>query len=101
MDVSAEQDARRLEIPRDLAKLLARMTQVNMHEAKTRLSELVERATNGERIVLARSGQPVAEIVPFNVSAQPRRGGRWKNAANIPDDFDAPSPEIEKLFGVG
>lgn len=71
-----------------------------MHEAKTRLSELVERATRGERIVLARSGQPVAEIVPFNVSARPRQGGRWKGAARIAKDFDAPIPEIEKLFGT-
>lgn len=84
----------------DLARMLARMPQVNMHEAKTRLSELVERSLNGERIVLARSGRPVAEIVPYNVSAQPRRGGRWHGAARIPDDFDAPAPDVEELFGA-
>lgn len=73
------------------------MLVVNMHEAKTRLSELVRLVEAGEKVVLARNGTPVAELVP---AAQPtkRRGGILKGKAWISPDFDAPMPELEKLF---
>jgi prevent-host-death family protein len=74
------------------------MVQVNMHEAKTRLSQLVELAEGGERVVIARAGVPVAEIV--KVRPNKREGGQWKGKAWISDDFDAPMPEIEELFGT-
>lgn len=76
------------------------MVQVNMHEAKTRLSQLVELVEGGEQVVIARGGVPVAEIVPYEAASQSRIGGQWKGEATISDDFDAPSPEIEELFGV-
>jgi len=71
-----------------------------MHEAKTRLSKLVELAERGERVVIARNGVPVAELVLYSGAAEPRRGGQWKGKAWISPDFDAPMPEIEELFGT-
>ncbi len=71
-----------------------------MHEAKTRLSQLVELVEQGEKVVIARAGVPVAELVPHHVSLEPRRGGQWGGKARIPSNFDDPWPEIEDLFGV-
>jgi len=68
-----------------------------MHEAKTRLSELVRRVEAGEKVVLARNGKPVAELVPA-VRAKKREGGFWKGKVWISPDFDEPMPEFEKLF---
>ena len=70
-----------------------------MHAAKTRLSRLFELAEQGERVVIARAGVPVAELVPVAPAAPARRGGQWKGKASISPDFDAPMPELEELFG--
>jgi prevent-host-death family protein len=75
------------------------MVQVNMHEAKTRLSQLVELVEKGERVVIARSGVPVAELVPATPPQAKRRGGQWQGKARIATDFDAPMPEHKELFG--
>ena len=80
----------------DLAKLSP--MQVNMHDAKSRLSELVDRVRRGERVVIARSGEPVAELIPHRDTAMRRAGGQWKGRADIAEDFDSPVPEIEGLF---
>ena len=73
------------------------MLTVNMHEAKSRLSELVRMVEAGEKVVLARNGKPVAELV---VAGPPKRreGGLWKGEAWISPDFDEPMPELEKLI---
>jgi antitoxin (DNA-binding transcriptional repressor) of toxin-antitoxin stability system len=76
------------------------MIQVNMHEAKTRLSSLVKLAEGGERVVIARDGVPVAEIVPHIAQLPRRQGGQLRGQMWISDDFDAPMPEIEELFGT-
>ena len=68
-----------------------------MHEAKTRLSELVRLVEAGEKVVLARNGTPVAELVR-TAAPKKRQGGQWKGKAWISPDFDAPMPELEKLF---
>ena len=68
-----------------------------MHEAKSRLSELVRLVESGEKVVLARNGTPVAELVPA-ATRKKRQGGQWKGKAWISPDFDAPAPELEKLF---
>jgi prevent-host-death family protein len=73
------------------------MVVVNMHEAKTRLSELVRMVEAGEKVVLARNGTPVAELVPAE-RPKKREGGFWKGQVWISPDFDEPDPEIEKLF---
>lgn len=71
-----------------------------MHEAKTRLSELVELVRQGERVVIARAGVPVADLVPHRDPVGRREGGRWRGRARIAPDFDAPMPDLEELFGT-
>ena len=71
-----------------------------MHEAKTRLSELVELVRQGERVVIARAGVPVADLVPHRDPVRRREGGRWRGRARIAPDFDAPMPDLEELFGT-
>jgi len=73
------------------------MVVVNMHEAKTRLSELVRLVEAGEKVVLARNGTPVVELVPA-APAPKRRGGQLRGRIWISDDFDAPMPELEDLI---
>ena len=73
--------------------------QVNIHEAKTHLSRLVERAEKGEEIVIARAGRPVARLAPLASTSVPRKAGIWKGKGFIHDDFDDPLPEeIEAAF---
>ena len=76
------------------------METVNIHEAKTHLSRLVERVTNGETIVIAKAGKPVARLVAYGSGRSSRTGGQWKGLVRIGDDFDAPlPPEIADPFG--
>ena len=75
------------------------MPTVNMHEAKTQLSRLVERALQGEEIVIARSGKPVARLVPVKQGLAPRQPGSMRGLIVVPDDFDDPLPEdLLRLF---
>ncbi len=75
----------------------------NMHDAKTHLSQLAERAANGEEIVIARNGRPLAKLVSYEEPRKPRRLGLWKDKVWMSDDFDAPLPvEIQRCFdGAG
>lgn len=76
--------------------------QVNIHEAKTQLSKLVELAEAGQEIVLARAGKPVARLVPLD-QPRVRQSGRLKGMLQISDDFDSPLPdELQRAFeGLG
>jgi prevent-host-death family protein len=69
------------------------MTLVNIHEAKTHLSRLLARVVEGEEIVIAKSGNPVARLVA--IERQPRRRvfGQDRGLFEVPDDFDDPLPE--------
>jgi prevent-host-death family protein len=67
------------------------MEQVNVHQAKTHLSRLLERVAEGEEIIIAKSGRPMARMVPM--PSEPRRPGRLKGKIRMADDFDAPLPE--------
>lgn len=70
-----------------------------MHQAKTTLSKLVEQAAAGEEIIIAKSGMPVARLVPLQTELKPRKLGGLKGKLWISDDFDAPLPdEIMKHF---
>jgi prevent-host-death family protein len=71
----------------------------NLYEAKTLLSRLVDRAALGEEIILAKSGKPLAKLVPFRQAPLPRESGGWEGRVRIADDFDAPlPPEIQATF---
>lgn len=63
----------------------------NVHEAKTHLSRLLERVAEGEEIVIAKSGRPVAKLV--RVTLEPRKPGRLKGRIRIAPDFDEPLPD--------
>jgi prevent-host-death family protein len=69
------------------------MEMVNVHEAKTHLSRLLARVARGEEILIARSGKPIARLVPVVPAAGPRRLGIDRNRAAIAEDFDAPLPD--------
>ena len=74
-----------------------------MHEAKTHLSRLVEEAANGEEVVIARAGRPVAKLVPYVAPKKPprRKPGSWKGKVWIAPDFDDWTPELEEMFYGG
>jgi prevent-host-death family protein len=63
---------------------------VNVHAAKTHLSRLLERVEQGEEIVIARAGRPVARLVPYRTSGEVRTPGLWKGQVWLSDDWDAP-----------
>ncbi len=64
--------------------------QVNMREAKSKLSKLIDQAIVGEEVVISKSGKPVAKLVPFEKPTQNRKAGSAKGKLIISDDFDAP-----------
>ena len=69
------------------------MQTVNIHEAKTQFSRLVDAAANGEEIVIAKAGKPAARLVPMERVKVTRRFGGLKGKVRIADDFDAPMPD--------
>lgn len=75
------------------------MGYVNMHDAKTRLSQLVDAIESGAEteIILARNGRPAARIVPMPAK-RPLRLGLAQGEFDVPDDWDADDEEIAKLF---
>jgi len=66
---------------------------VNVHEAKTHLSRLLERVMQGEEVVIAKSGRPVARLVPVVERPKRRKPGSAKGQIFYSQDFDAPLPE--------
>lgn len=79
------------------------MSQINIHQAKTQLSRLVERAASGEEIIIAKAGKPVAKLTAIGKpSRKPRKPGGLKGRLWVADDFDAPlSPEELALWHEG
>jgi prevent-host-death family protein len=72
---------------------------VNIHEAKTQFSKLIQSAINGEETIIAKSGKPVAKLVPIPLEKPKRRLGILKGKIKIADDFDAPlSDDILNSF---
>ena len=71
------------------------MTQVNIHDAKTHLSKLIERALQGEEIIIARAGKPVARLTAIEPLERGRRFGAMKGKAMVDDRFFEPLPEEE------
>lgn len=74
------------------------MTQVNIHEAKTHLSRLIQRAADGEEIIIAKAGAPLVKLVPYCEEKVVRKPGRWKGRVVIHDDFDELPEDIAAAF---
>lgn len=74
------------------------METVNMHEAKTRLSNLVEQALAGKDVVIARAGTPLVRLVPVGQSATNRTPGRFKGKIRVAPDFDQTPAEVIQSF---
>lgn len=72
---------------------------VNVYEAKTHLSQLLDRAAAGEEIVIARAGRPIARLVALAASSQRRTPGAWRGQVSISDDFDELPAEMDAAFG--
>lgn len=72
----------------------------NISDAKASLSKLIERAMNGEEIIIGKSGKPVAKLVPYNLDTSPRQlgVGQWKGNIWMADDFDELPEDILNLF---
>jgi prevent-host-death family protein len=78
------------------------MQTINIHEAKTHLSRLIEQASRGESFIIAKAGKPLVKVMPLNApeSSQAKRLGFMAGQISVPDDFDQMGgTEIEQLFG--
>jgi len=76
---------------------------VNIHEAKTHLSRLVEKAAKGEAFIIAKAGKPMVKVVPLEEAAQskPEFFGFMKGQGKVPEDFDRMyEQEILEMFGI-
>ncbi|MBE0501817.1 MAG: type II toxin-antitoxin system prevent-host-death family antitoxin [Desulfuromonadales bacterium] len=71
---------------------------VNMHEAKSQLSALGEKAWQGEEIIIAKAGKPYLELRPYRPKRTPRTPGRCKGQIVIAPDFDVTPEEIIRAF---
>ena len=74
---------------------------VNIHEAKTQLSRLIEHAVGGEAFIIARAGRPLVKVTPLDAPPVPKRLGFMAGEIAVPEDFDQMgAAEIERLFGT-
>lgn len=69
------------------------MRKLNIHEAKTHLSRLIEEVAAGQEIIIAKAGTPVAKLVPAKSRRKKRKLGILDGAFTVPEDFDAPLPD--------
>jgi prevent-host-death family protein len=69
------------------------MKTINIHEAKTHLSRLVDEVSAGKELVIAKAGKPLAKLVPIRPAKAVRKPGFLKGKISIPRDFDAPLPD--------
>lgn len=76
------------------------MRTVNMHEAKTHLSQLVEKAAGGEPFVIAKAGRPMVKVIPLEEMSAPQRLGFMAGQIRVPEDFDRMGEDaILAMFG--
>ena len=68
------------------------MIKVNVHQAKTQLSRLLARVSAGEEVVIAKSGKPIARLVPWDQNKKNRVAGKDRDLLQVPVDFDEPLP---------
>ena len=74
------------------------MQLINVHQAKTQLSKLLDQVLAGEEIVIARHGKPVAKLSPMSADLPPRQPGALKGKIWIADDFEDFDKEMQDLF---
>lgn len=72
--------------------------QVNMHEAKTRLSELGELVWKGDKVIIAKAGKPYLDLVPHRPERTPRKPGQLKGKISMTDDFDITPESVIDAF---
>ncbi len=73
------------------------MAIVNIHDAKTHFSKLINQVLNGEEVIIAKGGKPLIRLLPYTEEANKRKGGQLKGMIEISPDFDAPLPK--EIFG--
>jgi prevent-host-death family protein len=78
-----------------------KLMEVNIHQAKTHFSRLLERVAMGEEVIIAKAGTPVAKLVAVNKTPKKRVFGSAKGDFTVPDDFNDPDPDMEDLFYNG
>ena len=71
---------------------------VNIHEAKTHLSRLIERVEAGEEVVIARAGRPVARLVRYQARTEPRRPGAWRGRVRMAADYHRTDDDLLAAF---
>ena len=72
----------------------------NIHEAKTKLSKLIEAALKGEDVIISQEGEPVAKIIPYQHNLEPRKPGYWRSKVKMAEDFDTlPDSIINSFMG--
>ncbi|MGI9303722.1 MAG: type II toxin-antitoxin system Phd/YefM family antitoxin [Gammaproteobacteria bacterium] len=74
------------------------MKTINIHEAKTHLSQIIERVARGESVIIGKAGKPMAVLSPYAPTVAPRAAGSMKGKIHLADDFEADSDLIADLF---
>jgi prevent-host-death family protein len=72
--------------------------QVNVHQAKTTLSKLIQQVASGEPVVISRYGKPIAKLLRWEEPPPRRIGGQDRGRFTVPPDFDQPDAQIDQLF---
>lgn len=74
---------------------------VNIHDAKTQFSKLINQVLQGDEIIIARGGKPLVRLIPYAADLQARKGGQFKGIIQISEDFDAPLPDelLKQFYG--
>ncbi len=74
---------------------------INIHEAKTHLSRIVEEVAAGKEVIIAKAGKPIARLVPLSGAPRPKKLGLLRGRIKVPDDFNAPLPRevLEEFEG--
>jgi prevent-host-death family protein len=73
-------------------------TTVNIHDAKTNLSRLIQQVEQGEEVVIARAGHPVARLMPLRARSGPRKPGAWRGRVAVAKDFDEIPFDLSSAF---
>ncbi|MGH7256514.1 MAG: type II toxin-antitoxin system Phd/YefM family antitoxin [Nitrospirales bacterium] len=82
--------------------MLRKDSTVNIHQAKTQLSRLLDDVVKGKTVVIAKAGKPVAKLIPLEEKKPSRKPGFLKGKLQIATDFDAPlPPDLQEAFEAG